>query len=352
MTPVLPWVCMVLAVFGGTLGHANNAEQVLEKSQPEMCEMLNTTDSGPDLQEVKSLPTKSFSFFVKPESSFKKLVIKISVQNALFPSSDFYSDEDITLNTDHLIPSGGSQWTHVKVEHYKHKRPGLRKDRHAFKVSFGNITLLRMTHDSWLFKGFKGFTVFAEGGAKVLFNCAPNNVDETPVEDYVLYSMWLMAGLLTVATFLLGVLCLVYVYIKYPRKKKPAPVSPMKAPVYDEFDEEVLERLRQKVEALRRGKSVADPDTVVVTYPPRQENFYVLEETGYGGVYGNGPNDHHYEEIGEKYKPVSPTDSLYQNPADEDSGRNVSTVDNIYESLSCFENYLEKRGDEARISFR
>lgn len=121
--------------------------------------------------------------------------------------------------------------------------------------------------------------------------------------------------------------------------------------VYDEFDEEVLERLRQKVEALRRGKSVGDPDTVVVC-PPRQENFYVLEETGYGGVYGISPNDHHYEEIGEKYKPVSPTDSLYQHSPDADGGRNVSTVDNIYESLSCFESYLEKRGDEARTSFR
>lgn len=121
--------------------------------------------------------------------------------------------------------------------------------------------------------------------------------------------------------------------------------------VYDEFDEEVLERFRQKVEALRRGKSLANPDTVVVSYPPRQENFYVLEDTGYGGVEGITPEEHHYEEIDNNYKHLHATDSVYQNLATaKDDGRTVSPTDTIYESLSCFENYLEKRADEARMS--
>ena len=117
--------------------------------------------------------------------------------------------------------------------------------------------------------------------------------------------------------------------------------------IYDKFDEEVLERIKQKVEALRKGNSPTDPNTVVVSYATRYENPYVLDETRYGGVDGIGSEEHHYEDIEKYHKDVYVTDNLHQNPADD--GRNVDT---IYETLPSFENYLEKREDNAILSSR
>ncbi|KAG0718214.1 hypothetical protein GWK47_052862 [Chionoecetes opilio] len=306
MALALSWACIWFVALGGTLAgtspHAEfgvsikplfstsvyiakepqASEDPQEKKEHELwpnqateCEIINTTKSGTGLHKVKTLSSKSFSIFVKLETSFKKLVFKISLRNVLYSSDDFYSDESITLNIEDLTQSEGSQWTHVKVEHSKHKRRGF--DRHSFRISFNNITVYTKTHNSWLLNAFKGFAMFAEGGAKILFNCVPGDLDRAPLAGYMLYSMWVLAGLIIVATFLLAILCFVWMYLKHQRRKKPPQVSPLKK-TYVEFDEEVMERIKRKVKALRSGKSVVGPDTVIVSCPTRQENFYFFEE--------------------------------------------------------------------------
>ena len=272
MAPTVSWVCIMCVVLevtlGGALFHADSVvsihspadsgvsihspfsspiyitnglqtsedplekkEQELGQNQADACEFLNinTTKSESDFHEVKTLSRKSFFFYVKPESSFKKLVLKLNLQSVLYVSGDLYSDEDITLNAEDLTRVEGNQWKLVKVEHYQHRRRGF--DRHSFRVSFGNTTLSCMTRDSWLLHGFKGFTMFADGGAKILFNCVPDDFNEASVAGYVFFSMWVMVGFMIVVTFLLAVLCSVWVYLKYQRKKKHASVLPMKYPV-------------------------------------------------------------------------------------------------------------------------
>lgn len=193
------------------------------------CE-LNITESGLDLHEVRSVAKKSFSFFIKPETSFKKLVFRLKLQNIFSVSSGFHADEELSISSEDLARSGAKQqWTHVQVKYYKYERRGF--DSHGFNISFGDITLTQMTHDKWFFSGFRGFTVFAQGSAQVLFNCDPNSLEEPPIHGYGFYGMWVMAGLLIIATFLLASLCVVWVYLRQQRKKKKAAVSPTMYPV-------------------------------------------------------------------------------------------------------------------------
>lgn len=115
--------------------------------------------------------------------------------------------------------------------------------------------------------------------------------------------------------------------------------------IYDEFGEEVLERVRQKVEALRNGKQLADPDTVVVSYPPRKENLYVVDMSVYEETEGIRPEDHQYEDIEKYYKDVNVADNVYYNT--DDDVFYESAVDNVYETLPCYEDY-EREPDEGR----
>lgn len=193
------------------------------------CE-LNVTESESKLHEIKTVAKRSFSFFIKPEASFKKLVFKLGMQKIFSMSDEFHADEEITLSSHDLARSGDQQhWTNVRVEYYKVERRGF--DRHGFKVSFGNMTRDQMTQDWWFFSSFRKFTVFAEGAAHVLFNCAPSSLEEPPVHSYVSYSMWVMAGLLIVAAFFLASLCMAWVYLRQEREKKKAHVSPITFPV-------------------------------------------------------------------------------------------------------------------------
>lgn len=207
-------------------------KDVEEQIQPRgaTCE-LNITESGPGLREVKTVARRSFSFYIKPEASFKKLVFQLRLERVVsFSSSSFHSDE-VTLSSEDLARSGGKhQWTHVQVERLKIKRRGM--DRHGIKVTFGNITLSKKTHNSLLLNGFKSFTILAEGAAQVLFNCVPSNPEEEPqTRGSMFYGIWVMVGLFIVATILLASLCVVWVYLRQQRKKKQAFVSPTKYPV-------------------------------------------------------------------------------------------------------------------------
>lgn len=123
--------------------------------------------------------------------------------------------------------------------------------------------------------------------------------------------------------------------------------------MYEEFDEVVLEKIKQKVEALRTGKIVSDADTVVIGHAPKQDNFYVLEGSGYAEMEGDDPENHLYEDIDQDYKQRSAAASVYQNFSNADNyDQNTYTIDNIYESLPRDEKCLKGRGDATKISTR
>lgn len=123
--------------------------------------------------------------------------------------------------------------------------------------------------------------------------------------------------------------------------------------MYEEFDEVVLEKIKQKVEALRTGKIVSDADTVVIGHAPRQDNFYVLEGSGYAEVEGDDPEKHLYEDIDQNYKQRFLANSVCQNFSNADThDHNTHTIGNIYESLPGYDECLKGRGETTKISTR
>lgn len=121
--------------------------------------------------------------------------------------------------------------------------------------------------------------------------------------------------------------------------------------VYEEIDEEVLEKIRQKVEALRSGKSVSKADTVVIGNAPRQ-NIYELQGPGYAAVEGDDPAKHLYEDIDKDYKQRFGANSVYQNSTADNHDQHTYAIDNIYESLPEYEECVKGRGGTTYTSAR
>lgn len=121
--------------------------------------------------------------------------------------------------------------------------------------------------------------------------------------------------------------------------------------MYEEFDEGLLVKIRQKVEALRSGKAVGDADTVMVDYPPRAKNILVLE--GLSCAKLEDPVDHQYEDIDKDYKQRFSADTVYQNFSNANNcDQNTYAIDNIYESLPEYEKCMEGRGETTETSTR
>lgn len=104
--------------------------------------------------------------------------------------------------------------------------------------------------------------------------------------------------------------------------------------VYDEIDDEVLQDLRKKMEVVRSGKAIIDPNTVVVDYVPSSKNIYTLEESVYAELERGNPAEHVYEDIHKDFEQRHAAESMYQNLSNaEVDDQNTHAVDKIYESL-------------------
>lgn len=114
----------------------------------------------------------------------------------------------------------------------------------------------------------------------------------------------------------------------------------------------MLEKIRQKVEALRSGKTVSDPDTVVVGYSQRQENMYVLEGSDYYTyLEGDVPTENHYEDIDDDLIQRLKADYMSKDLSNENHyNQGTRAIDNVYESLPGYEEVMKGSGDAAKTS--
>lgn len=144
--------------------------------------------------------------------------------------------------------------------------------------------------------------------------------------------------------------------------------------VYEEFDEEVLQNIRQKVEALRRGKSRDDLEVCAgaVCYQSKAENPYEMDpprqERGNSsmaphgeGIHkvmdeidANSSSEHHYENIFYPVRPRpvvtevedAPLDAMDRYPHVDDCEAKVD--EHPYENLN-FNGMRHKRNDRERV---
>ncbi|KAK8751872.1 hypothetical protein OTU49_010900, partial [Cherax quadricarinatus] len=252
-----------------------NTQDVMQKVRnKEECTVLNTTENMFGLQTVKEFNEKSLTFFIRPKSSFKKLVFRIKLGTVL---KFFDTEEAIDIHNSDLVHSISEPWTSIDVKYYMKSSIGLKY--HALNVTVGNTTLSLVSHYNWFIYNYKGFVISAEGGAHVLFNCLPIDLQELTQQASSYNGVWLMAGLFITAAILLVALFFVWLSLRC-RKRSHKAQAPLSSLVYEEFDEEVLEKIRQKVETLRSGKSQSDLRyTGVVSYEASRENPYVMSTT-------------------------------------------------------------------------
>lgn len=248
-----------------------NHEVMQRTRQSDDCIVLNITESLLGLQRIKEFRDKSLTFFIRPKTSFRKLVFRIKLKNVLDVTEAFFSEKAIDLHSSDLLHSEAQPWTRVHVDYFL--KPSRGPNYHALRVTVDNSSLQLVTKYRWVFHRYEGFAIYAEGGAQIAFNCPGEVLQEIPIEASSSSGVWLMVGLLTTASILLLGLLLVWLATTWRRKNQSAP-TPSLSPVYEEFDDEVLEKIRQKVETLRSGKSLGDLKNAV-SFEPDRENSYV-----------------------------------------------------------------------------
>ncbi|KAG7174582.1 uncharacterized protein LOC121859229 [Homarus americanus] len=256
------------------MGNQEVMQNFKDGRREDNCRVVNTSVSRLGLQEVEEVRSEALIFFIRPKPSFRKLVFKIKLQSRL-DISDKFTDEAVDLHATDLKHCDSEPWTRVEVEYYEKSSRG--PNSHALRVTVGETTLSLVTNYWWVLYRYTGFVIYAEGEAQLLFNCLPKNLKETLLHELSFDGVWLMASLFITATLLLLVLLGVWLSVRFHRRNQTAP-QPSSSPVYEEFNEDVLENIRQKVEALRSAKSQCDlRQGSVVHYHPGNENPYVME---------------------------------------------------------------------------
>lgn len=290
------------------------------------CQIVNATASRLGLQEIQKVREEALTFYVRPKPSFRRLVFRMRLRNVLDLSDEFYSGDAIDVDSSDLERSESEPWTAIKVKHYQHESRG--PDSHALRVTAGSTTLSLVTHYWWLYN-YEGFVVYAEGGAEILFNCSPQDLQA----PRVISGVWLMAGLLITAIVLLTLLFGVWVSIRCRMKSEAAPTLPQ-YPVYDEFDEEVLTNIRKKVEALR---SVKSQDGNAQTENPYVVEMTLLKEADPAPT--TGQNDNLDERLYQNVYHVRPTPAVRKTRESQDAQTH-------YQNLSSLTNPTKEVGDE------
>ncbi|KAK8751855.1 hypothetical protein OTU49_010795 [Cherax quadricarinatus] len=250
-------------------------QKVMQKvRQEKKCIFLNITENSLGLQMVKEVNDKSLTFFIRPKLSFKKLEFRLKLRSLL---EIFETRETINIHNSDLVLSKLKPWIRIDVEYYRKSSMG--PNLHALNVTVGNTSHSLQTQYRRFFYNYKSFVISAEGGAHVLFNCLPRDLQEIPPRVLSFSRVWLMAGLFITTATLLVVLFFIWLSL-WCRKRSQISKTHLSSPVYEEFDEEVLKKIRQKVETLRSGKSQSDLRySGVVSNKPGRENTYVTGVT-------------------------------------------------------------------------
>lgn len=224
------------------------------------CRNITTSDHFWGLQGVAKAESTSATFFVRPLASFQRLVLRLRLGHRLDFTDIFLVNRDIevtladllslTEGQDEMLSSESASgarentrqsestsedyktWYKISVEHFE--RLVGRKHYHSLNVTYRNTngeetrTALNTDH-RWLMYDYMGFSVYAEGSATFLFYCEPIVPEVGPRTGRATSSsdeggrptgVWLLVGLLTVATLLLAVLLASWITLRLKNQRR------------------------------------------------------------------------------------------------------------------------------------
>lgn len=225
---------------------------------------LVESPAGAGLHKVNEINLLEYTFFIKPQPGFRALVFHMKIDNLWNSRGPYLTDEKIVFSDSDLGSDDINSWLEVQVNYYRHI-VHLGRDKHGLIVRVGNWSRSIRSSPWWKTHSFEGFVVLVGGSAKLMFDCLPRAVSEqSPV--HLLYKPVLL-GCVLGGAFVLVVAAWVYLLLTRrgrPHSDVPPPIPKLPESLllqrgqksdpdstYEEFDEDTLLRLRQKL----------DPDT-------------------------------------------------------------------------------------------
>ncbi|XP_047491998.1 uncharacterized protein LOC125041203 [Penaeus chinensis] len=243
-------------------------------------------------QPIKNVRQLHYTFFLRPRPEFIDIKFNMMIDNLWNLARPYESSETIVFSLADVEEAAERQsWVEITADYFKHEVINGR-DKHGLRVTVGNVTRKMISSRWWRTHTFEGFLVSARGPATLLFDCPPQEV-AAPVPVRLMKTPVLMGGILVLAFLLVVVPWVCFVYRRRANADlseapdvPPLPKSlqlleknkvskcPDQENVYEEFDEDTLSRLRQKL------------------YPQNLRG----EKKGPGD--SEAPVYHHYEKLG------------------------------------------------------
>lgn len=178
--------------------------------------------AGRGLHTVKEVDLLQYNFFIQPEPGFRRLVVRMKIDNLLNSDGPYTTSERVTFNNWELKATD-SDWVEVSVEYAEHEIFG--PNRHSLIVMVENLERRSLVTAEWHWThSYEGMVIEVEGPANLLFNnCYPpepsnpihHHVQAThkPKEVTSLHKPLLIGGVLSGAFLLVATACLVYLVL-------------------------------------------------------------------------------------------------------------------------------------------
>ncbi|XP_042857906.1 uncharacterized protein LOC122244146 isoform X2 [Penaeus japonicus] len=269
-------------------------------------------------QPVKIVRQLHYTFFLRPRPEFIDIKFNMMIDNLWNLALPYESSEAVVFSRADVEEEAERQaWVQITVEYFKHEVKNGR-DKHGLRITVGNVTRQMISSRWWRTHAFEGFLVSARGPAKLLFDCPPQEL-VSPVPARLMNTPVLLGGILVLAFLVVVVPWMCFVYRRRANadldegpEVPPLPKSlllekgkvskcPDQDNVYEEFDEDTLSRLRQKLYPQNlRGEGKDAP--------------------------GDAPVYHHYEKLG-KPRPL-----LRQKAVETKEKSGAPPAENYYEN--------------------
>ncbi|XP_063597520.1 uncharacterized protein LOC134774127 isoform X2 [Penaeus indicus] len=215
-------------------------------------------------QPIRNVRQLHYTFFLRPRPEFKDIKFNMMIDNLWNLARPYESSESIVFSLADVEEAAERQsWVEITANYFKHEVINGR-DKHGLRVTIGNVTREMISSRWWRTHTFEGFLVSARGPATLLFDCPPQEV-AAPVPVRHMRTPVLMGGILVLAFLLVVVPWVCFVCRRRANADlseapdvPPLPKSllleknkvskcPDQDNVYEEFDEDTLSRLRQKL---------------------------------------------------------------------------------------------------------
>lgn len=235
-------------------------------------------------QPIRHIMPKHYSFFLRPRPEFKDIKFNMMIDNLWNLAGPYESAETIVISLADVEEAAERQrWVEVTADYFKHEVINGR-DKLGLRVTVGNVTREMISSRWWRTHKFDGFLLSARGPATLLFDCPPQKA-AAPEPVRLMNTPVLMGGILVLAFLLVVVPWVCFVFRRRANADlneapdvPPLPKSllleknkvskcPDQDNVYEEFDEDTLSRLRQKLYPQNlRGEKEALEDSAAPVY--------------------------------------------------------------------------------------